>query len=68
MTGLELLQILRDNPHTREIPVVFLTSSVSSEDEIRALEIGAMDYLNKPVRAKSLLTRVRLQLELQSHR
>lgn len=68
MTGLELLQILRDNPKTREVPVVFLTSSVSSEDEIRALEIGAMDYLNKPVRAKSLLTRVRLQLELQSHR
>ncbi len=68
MTGIEILQILQDNPQTKDIPVVFLTSSVSNEDEIRALEIGAMDYLNKPVKARSLLTRVRLQLELQSHR
>jgi putative two-component system response regulator len=68
MTGIEILQLLQDDPKTKNIPVVFLTSSVSNEDEIRALEIGAMDYLTKPIKARSLLTRVRLQLELQSHR
>jgi putative two-component system response regulator len=68
MTGLEVLQVLQDNPATRIIPVIFLTGSVDSEDEVRALEIGAMDYLLKPFRASSLLTRVRLQIELYRHR
>lgn len=68
MTGIELLQVLQHTPKTQNIPVIFLTSSVSTEDETAALEIGAMDYLNKPVKARSLLTRVRMQLELQSHR
>jgi putative two-component system response regulator len=68
MTGLEVLQTLQDNPETRTIPVIFLTGSVDSEDEVRALEIGAMDYLLKPFRPDSLLTRVRLQLELYRHR
>jgi putative two-component system response regulator len=68
LTGIEILQLLQDDPKTKNIPVVFLTSSVSNEDEVRALEIGAMDYLTKPIKARSLLTRVRLQLELQNHR
>jgi putative two-component system response regulator len=68
MTGLEVLQILQDNPTTHDIPVIFLTGSVDSTDEVRALEIGAMDYLLKPFKPGSLLTRVRLQLELYRHR
>jgi putative two-component system response regulator len=68
MTGLEVLKVLQGDPATRDIPVIFLTGSVDSEDEVRALEIGAMDYLLKPFNAGSLLTRVRLQLELYRHR
>jgi putative two-component system response regulator len=68
MTGLEVLQVLQNDPTTRDIPVIFLTGSVDSEDEVRALEIGAMDYLLKPFKPGSLLTRVRLQLELYRHR
>jgi putative two-component system response regulator len=68
MTGLEVLQVLQGDSATRDIPVIFLTGSVDSEDEVRALEIGAMDYLLKPFKAGSLLTRVRLQLELYRHR
>jgi putative two-component system response regulator len=68
MTGLEVLQVLQDDPKTKSIPVIFLTGSVDSEDEVRALEIGAMDYLTKPFNPRSLLTRVKLQLELYRHR
>jgi len=68
MTGLELLQILQDNPKTKGIPVIFLTGSADSEDEVRALQIGAMDYLLKPFNPSSLITRVKLQLELYDHR
>jgi putative two-component system response regulator len=68
MTGLELLQQLQDDPTTRDTPVIFLTGSMSDEGEVQALEIGAMDYLTKPIKPRSLLTRVRLQLELHGHR
>ncbi|MCL1847813.1 MAG: response regulator [Coriobacteriia bacterium] len=68
MTGLDLLQILQNNPKTHSIPVIFLTGSADNEDEVHALEIGAIDYLLKPFNPSSLLTRVRLQLELKEHR
>lgn len=68
MTGLEVLDMLQSDPELKEIPVIFLTGSVNSDDEIRALENGAVDYLLKPFRPKALITRVRLQLELFRHR
>jgi len=68
MTGLELLEILQGDPRTKSIPVIFLTGSEDSEDEVKALEIGAMDYLLKPFKPSSLLTRVKLQIELNDHR
>lgn len=68
MTGLEVLDKLHGNPQTREIPVIFLTGSVDNESEVTALELGASDYIKTPIQARLLLTRVRLQLELQRHR
>jgi putative two-component system response regulator len=68
MSGFDVLEILQANPKLREIPVIFLTGSVNGDDEIRAIEMGAMDYLLKPFKPKSLITRVRLQLELHRYR
>lgn len=68
VSGLEVLRTLQSNPHTHEIPTIFLTGFTDSESEIKALELGAVDYITKPVRPRLLLTRVRLQLELQKHR
>lgn len=68
MTGFEVLEQLHSNPQTQEIPVIFLTGSSDSDSEIMALEHGAVDYITKPVRPRLLLTRLRLQLELQKHR
>jgi putative two-component system response regulator len=68
MSGFDVLKILRDDRILRDIPVIILTGSVDGEDEIQALEMGAMDYLLKPFNPKSLITRVRLQLELQKYR
>jgi len=68
MTGFEVLESLRGSPHSREIAVMFLTGTNDSDSEAEALEHGAVDYITKPVRPRSLLTRVRLQLELQRHR
>jgi len=68
ITGLEVLDKLQADPELREIPVIFLTGSVNSDDEVKALENGAADYLLKPLRPHALITRVRLQLELYRHR
>jgi putative two-component system response regulator len=68
MSGFDVLEALQSDPKLREIPVIFLTGSVNGDDEIRALEMGAMDYLLKPFKPKSLITRVHLQLELHKYR
>lgn len=68
MTGFEVLKALQNNPLTHDIPVIFLTGSIDSDSEVEALEHGAVDYITKPIRPRLLLTRVRLQLELQNHR
>jgi putative two-component system response regulator len=68
MSGFDVLNAIQGDPRLSEIPVIFLTGSVNGEDEIQALEMGAMDYLLKPFKPKSLVTRVRLQLELYKYR
>jgi putative two-component system response regulator len=68
MTGLELLKVLQDDKRLSLVPMIFLTGSANSEDEVTALEMGAADYLLKPFKPRSLITRVRLQLELFKHR
>ncbi|MDR1045026.1 MAG: response regulator [Candidatus Adiutrix sp.] len=68
MSGFDVLRVLQADPRLRDIPVIFLTGSVSDDGEIRALEMGAMDYLLKPFKPQVLLTRVRLQIELYRHR
>ena len=68
MTGLDVLATLQAHPELKDIPVIFLTGSVNSDDEVSALENGAVDYLLKPFRPRALITRVRLQLELYRHR
>ena len=68
INGFEVLAQLQEDPRLQEIPVVFLTGNSDGDAEVRALEMGAVDYIHKPVKPRALLTRVRLQLELQSHR
>lgn len=68
MLGLDVLKALRKDEKTHDIPVIFLTGSIDSDNEVEALDSGAVDYITKPIRASALLIRVRLQLELQVHR
>jgi putative two-component system response regulator len=68
MSGFEVLDALQASAATRDLPVIFLTASVDSQDEVAALERGAVDYLLKPFNARSLLIRVRMQDELSRYR
>ena len=68
MDGHEVLEKLRDNPLTRDIPVIFVTALDSDEDEESGFALGAVDYIAKPIKPAIVLARVRTQLELKQAR
>lgn len=66
--GYEACRLLKEDPRTRSIPVIFLTSLSKEEDEERGLALGAVDYIRKPFSVPILKARVRSQLELLRYR
>ncbi|TAN68956.1 MAG: response regulator [Methylobacter sp.] len=68
MDGYETLSHLKTNPHTQDIPVIFVTGLSSDIDEERGLQLGAADYIYKPYHLSILLARIRTQLELKKAR
>jgi CheY-like chemotaxis protein len=62
MNGLELLQRVRGDLQTAQVPVVFLTVSDNLDTEVKALDLGADDYITKPIERARLLSRVRRAL------
>lgn len=68
MDGYAVLAQLRENPVTSEIPVIFLTALDDAVSEERGLQLGAADYVAKPIRPTVLLARVRSQLEAKQTR
>lgn len=68
MDGYDVIARLRDNPATRDIPVIFITGLDSIENEEKGLKLGAVDYITKPYRAPIILARVHTQLELKRAR
>ncbi len=65
MDGYEVLKRLRDDPATREVPVIFATSLDAAEDEEKGLKEGAVDYITKPLRPAVVLARLSTHLELK---
>ncbi|WP_434515758.1 two-component system response regulator [Dechloromonas sp. ARDL1] len=68
MDGFEVLQELKASGTTRNIPVIFVTAMDGTSDEERGLDLGAVDYITKPIRPSIVLARVRTQLELKAAR
>lgn len=62
MDGYEVLAGLKAEAATRDVPVIFVTAMDAQEDEERGLELGAADYITKPLRPRIVLARVRAQL------
>ncbi len=68
MDGFELLAELKARPDCREIPVIFLTGTQGYDREIKCLEMGAVDYIHKPVQPQLVLARIKTHIELQAYR
>ncbi|MBW4550769.1 MAG: response regulator [Aphanocapsa sp. GSE-SYN-MK-11-07L] len=64
LDGFGLLQVLRAEPQTREIPIILLSARAGEEARIEGLAAGADDYLVKPFSARELLARVEATLKL----
>lgn len=62
VSGPELIRRFRKDEVTREIPIVMLTARSEEEDMIHGLEVGADDYLSKPVSLKTLSARIKALL------
>ena len=59
MDGLDLCRNLKHNPSTQDIPVVMLTCKSDEIDVVTALEVGAEEFIIKPVRIREMMTRVK---------
>lgn len=68
MNGYEVCQQLKQNPVTRDIPVIFLTVKSEVADEVKGLELGAVDYILKPVSPPIVRARVATHLALNQAR
>jgi class 3 adenylate cyclase len=62
MDGFEVMRRLRANPLTASIPVIFLSALASPEDEETGLELGAVDFIHKPINPSIALARIRNHL------
>jgi diguanylate cyclase (GGDEF)-like protein len=68
LDGLAVLDAMRADPHTSEVPVVFVTGHTDANDLALGLERGAHDYVRKPVDPVELVARIRTALRLRALR
>ena len=59
MDGFEVIKKIRQNDFYKEIPVIFLTAKSTEADEIKGLNLGAHDYIQKPISPQKLIARVK---------
>jgi two-component system alkaline phosphatase synthesis response regulator PhoP len=63
MDGFEVFKKIRETPGFEKLPVIFLTAKAGEANEILGLEIGASDYIQKPISPKKLVARVKSNLK-----
>ncbi|MCL2139229.1 MAG: response regulator [Treponema sp.] len=68
ITGYEAIKVLKGNPRTKAIPVIFVTARTDSDDEFEGLTLGAIDYITKPFQPHLLLKRVEVHLLVEEQR
>lgn len=65
MDGFAVLTELKSDPMLQDIPVIFISATASMEDRVRALDLGAVDFVGKPFEVVELKARVRSALRVQ---
>ncbi|MGD7034809.1 HD-GYP domain-containing protein [Methylotuvimicrobium buryatense] len=68
LSGHDVLQTLKSEPSTQNIPVIFITALDSQEDQVNGFQLGAVDYITKPIMPPVVLARVQTHIDLKSAR
>ncbi|HDR9044036.1 TPA: hybrid sensor histidine kinase/response regulator [Burkholderia vietnamiensis] len=66
LDGFQTCRALKDNPVTRDIPVIFMTSLTQTEDKLTGFRVGAMDFVTKPLQMEEVAVRVQTHLKLHA--
>ncbi|GAA61893.1 cyclic di-GMP phosphodiesterase response regulator RpfG [Pseudoalteromonas sp. BSi20652] len=64
MNGFEVCQLVKSNPRTSHIPIIFVTALGDESDEFKGFELGAVDYITKPISPAIVRARVKTHLSL----
>jgi signal transduction histidine kinase len=64
LDGFATCQRLKANPATSDIPIIFMTALADTDSKVKALDLGAVDYVTKPFQVQEVLARVRTHLQL----
>ncbi|MBW4546313.1 MAG: response regulator [Symplocastrum torsivum CPER-KK1] len=65
MDGFETCRCLKANERTKDVPVIFMTALSETVDKVRGLNLGAVDYITKPLQHEEVIARIQLHLSLQ---
>ena len=65
--GFEVCAKLKENPTTREIPIIFITAVNASSEKTKGFQLGAVDYITKPFDPLEVKARVKTHLKLKLH-
>jgi two-component system sensor histidine kinase/response regulator len=65
LSGLDMLKQLRSHPDTAQIPVILVSAKANPDDVARGLQLGASDYITKPIEQNVLLARLETQLKIK---
>ena len=68
VNGFEFCEMLKENPHTRDIPVIFVSAAESDEEREKAFESGGVDFIRKPFDITEIKTRVSTHLNIYNLR
>lgn len=64
--GFETCRQLKAQESTRQIPIIFMTAVTGTTDKVKGFELGAVDYITKPIQPKEVLARIHTHLKIQS--
>lgn len=63
--GFETCRRLKADPRTKDIPIIFMTALSDTVDKVKGLQLGAVDYITKPIEYEEVLARINVHLELR---
>jgi len=65
MDGYQFCRLLKENPTTQHIPVIFLSAKSETSDKVTGFDLGAVDYITKPFDIDEVLARVNVHLDIK---